>query len=243
MLYNALGVMNVKEIGEGKLSDKQKKILTAVLIVAVIIFSFVIAILVGKPLIQFVNKPEQFRGFVKSYGILSDIVFILMIIFQTVIAIVPGEPFEIAAGYAFGAVRGTVDCLIAFLIAGVIIFLTVRKFGVRVVEVFFPIEKIKRLKFLQDSKRVNILCFIIFLIPGTPKDLLSYFVGLTDMKLSAWIFITTVARIPSLITSVLAGTALGNERYEIAIIVFSVTVILSGIGLIIYKRIGKAYTR
>ncbi len=231
----------MKEIGESKLTEKQKKIFTLVSVLLVIIFSGIIAVLVGKPLIQFVNTPEQFRAFVKSYGILSDLAFILMIVFQTVIAIIPGEPFEIAAGYAFGVIRGTVDCLIGFLLGGVLIFLFVKKFGVKVVEVFFPIEKIKGLKFLGNSKRLNTLTFLIFLIPGTPKDLLSYFIGLTDMKLSVWILITTVARIPSLITSVLGGSALGNERYKVAVVVFIVTILISGAGLLIYKFIQKKH--
>lgn len=227
----------MKEIKESRLGEKHKKVFTAISIVLVLIFSGVIAVLVGKPMIEFVKEPKLFREFVKSYGILSDMVFILMVIFQMIIAIIPGEPFEIAAGYAFGYIRGTVDCLIAFALGGVLIFLAVRKFGVKIVEVFFPIEKIKELKFLQNPKRVNTLTFIIFMIPGTPKDLLSYFVGLTDMKLSVWLFITTVARIPSLVTSILAGSALGNKRYGVAVVVLLVTLAVSGIGLLIYNRI------
>ena len=241
MLYNIYGVIIVKEIGEGKLSAKHKKAFTLVLVILVLIFSGVIAVLVGKPLIQFVKTPEEFRAFVNGYGILSDLAFILMIVFQMIISIVPGEPFEIAAGYAFGAVRGTIDCLIGFLLGGILIFLFVKRFGVRVVEVFFPIEKIRSLKFLQDSKKLNTMSFIIFAIPGTPKDLLSYFIGLTDMKLSVWIIITTVARIPSLITSVLGGSAIGNKRYGIAAIVFVLTLLLSGVGLAVYKFIEKKH--
>ena len=231
----------MKEIKESHLSVKQKRIITGVLLVLFLVFTGVIAVLVGKPMIEFVNEPEKFRSFVKSYGILSDIIFILMLIFQMIVAFIPGEPFEIAAGYAFGYIRGTIDCLIAFAVGGVLIFLAVRKFGVKIVEVFFPIEKIRELKFLQNPKRLNTTAFIIFLIPGTPKDLLSYFVGLTDMKLSVWLFITTVARIPSLITSILTGGALGSEKYEIAIITFIITLLLSGIGILVYNKIKKRH--
>ena len=231
----------MKEIKESHLSVKQKRIITGVLLVLFLVFTGVIAVLVGKPMIEFVNEPEKFRSFVKSYGILSDIIFILMLIFQMIVAFIPGEPFEIAAGYAFGYIRGTIDCLIAFAVGGVLIFLAVRKFGVKIVEVFFPIEKIRELKYLQNPKRLNTTAFIIFLIPGTPKDLLSYFVGLTDMKLSVWLFITTVARIPSLITSILTGGALGSEKYEIAIITFIITLLLSGIGILVYNKIKKRH--
>lgn len=227
------------EIAESRLSTKQKKIFTVLLIFILLAFSAVIAILVGKPMIEFVRQPDKFREFVKSYGILSDGIFILMIAFQMMIAVIPGEPFEIAAGYAFGWLRGSLDCIIGFALGGVLIFLIVKKFGVRIVEVFFPIVKIRKLKFLQNSKRLNALTFILFLVPGTPKDLLSYFVGLTDMKLSVWIFITTVARIPSLITSVLGGSALGKQKYEMAVVVFLIALLVSGIGLLVYKKISK----
>ena len=226
----------MKNAVENSLTDKEKKIKTIFLIILVLVFSGILAVAVGKPMIDFVKEPALFRKFVKSHGILSDMVFILMLVFQMVIAVIPGEPFEIAAGYAFGTVRGLIDCLLAFAIGGTVIFFAVRKFGVKIVEVFFPIEKIRQLKFLANSKRLNTATFIIFLIPGTPKDLLSYFVGLTDMKFSVWLVITTVARIPSLITSVLGGNALGKEKYEIALIVFLITLVISGIGLIIYRK-------
>ena len=123
-----------------------------------------------------------------------------------------------------------------------IILLAVRKFGVKIVEVFFPIEKIRELKFLQNPKRLNVMTFVVFLIPGTPKDLLSYFIGLTDMKITVWLFITTVARIPSLITSILTGSALGNKKYEVAVIVLIITLAVSGVGLIIYNVIKKRHS-
>lgn len=227
----------MKHIYESKLSLNQRKVFTIIIIVLVILFSFLVAVIAGKPMIEFVNKPDQFRDFVDSYGVLSDIIFILMIVLQTIIAIIPGEPFEIAAGYAFGYIRGTIDCLIGFAIGGTVVFILVKKYGARILEIFFPVEKIKSLKFLQNTKRLNTLTFIVFLIPGTPKDLITYFIGLTDMKLSIWIFITTVARIPSLISSVLGGSALGNKRYEIAVLVLVVTLIISGIGILIYKKI------
>lgn len=231
----------MKEIKESRLSLKQKRIFTAISLVLVVIFTGVIAVFVGKPMIEFVNEPDMFRDFVKSRGLLGDVIFILMVVFQMIIAIIPGEPFEIAAGYAFGYIRGTIDCMIAFAIGGTIVFLAVKRFGVKIVEIFFSIEKIKELKFLQNPKRFNTTTFIVFLIPGTPKDLLSYFVGLTDMKLSVWLFITTVARIPSLITSILTGSALGNKRYGIAIAVLLITLAISAVGLLIYNRIKKRH--
>ena len=104
-------------------------------------------------------------------------------------------------------------------------------------EVFFPREKIRSLRFLQDSRRLNLLTFIVFFIPGTPKDLLSYFIGLTDMKLGTWLLITAVARIPSIVTSTVTGDALGLKDYQFALIAFGVTLALSLLGILVYRRL------
>ena len=107
------------------------------------------------------------------------------------------------------------------------------------VEIFFSNEKISRIKFLKQSKKRDFLVFLIFLIPGTPKDILTYFLGLTDMKYSYVIFVSIVGRFPSVITSTISGSLLGEENYLLAIIICVATLIISGIGLLIYNRLCK----
>lgn len=136
-------------------------------------------------------------------------------IFQIIVAIIPGEPLEIGAGYAFGAVEGTILCLIGAVLGGAIVVLLVRRYGIKLVEVFFPKEKIMSLRFMQDSRRLELLVFIVFMIPGTPKDLLCYAVGLTNLRMRDWLWISLVARIPSIITSTIAAR-LGERNYVFA---------------------------
>ena len=76
-------------------------------------------------------------------------------------------------------------------------------------------------------------------IPGTPKDLLSYFAGLTDIKLGRWLVISTIARLPSVITSTIGGNAVGEQNYLFAVLVFAGTLAVSALGLWIYQRISK----
>lgn len=220
-----------------KFSEKHKKIFGIIAIIFVILFSAAVFFLVGKPLISFVSEPEKFRQWVDNFGIWGRIIFVGMIVLQVIFAIIPGEPFEIAAGYAFGAIEGTILCLIGAIVGSILIFLLVRKFGVMLVELFFSKEKIASLSFLNNSKKMNTLFFIVMLIPGTPKDLLSYFAGLTEMKLTTWILIVSVSRIPSIITSSIGGSALGEQKYLFAIIAFAVTIAISAVGLLIYNKI------
>lgn len=220
-----------------QLTEAHKKKIYLFAIVVALIFIAAVGYLVGKPMVEFVREPERFRAWVDSSGFASRVIFVGMVVFQLIIALIPGEPLEMGAGYAFGALEGTLLCIIGCVIGSALVFLFVRRFGVKLVEVFFPREKIRSLRFLQDSRRLNLLTFIVFFIPGTPKDLLSYFIGLTDMKLGTWLCITAVARIPSIVTSTVTGDALGLKDYQFALIAFGVTLALSLLGILVYRRL------
>lgn len=219
------------------ISQKNKKIVGIIAVILAIIFSLAVFFFIGKPLISFVSEPQKFRDWVESFGIFGRVIFVAMIVLQVIVAIIPGEPFEMAAGYAFEVVEGTLLCILGAVIGSVIVFLLVRKFGMMLVEVFFSKEKIESLKFLQNTKKLTLLFFIIMLIPGTPKDLLSYFAPLTKMSLKNWVLIVAASRIPSVITSAISGDALGSENYILAIVSLTITAVLSLIGIIIYKKI------
>ena len=220
-----------------QLTEAHKKKIYLFAIIVALIFIGAVGYLVGKPMVEFVREPERFRAWVDAAGVWGRVAFVGMVVFQLIIALIPGEPLEMGAGYAFGAVEGTILCIIGCVIGSALVFLFVRRFGVKLVEVFFPREKIRSLRFLQDSRRLNLLTFIVFFIPGTPKDLLSYFIGLTDMKLGTWLCITAVARIPSIVTSTVTGDALGLKDYQFALIAFGVTLALSLLGILVYRRL------
>lgn len=221
------------------MTDKHKKIIGACAIVFFALFMVAIFWFVGRPMIAFVEDPAQFRSWVDGKGVWGQLAFVAMFFFQVLVAIIPGEPLEICAGYAFGAIEGTVLSMIGIALGSAAVFALVRTLGVKLVEVFFSVEKIRSMRFLRESRKRNTLTFIIMLIPGTPKDLLSYFVGLTDMKLSEWVIITTVARIPSVVTSTVGGSALAEQNYLTAVAVFAVTAAISIIGILIYNRISR----
>ena len=219
--------------------DKKQLIKGIAGIAAFVVASLLLFLFAGKPIIEWVKDPVAFRAWVRERGLLGDVAFVGMMVLQVIVAIIPGEPLEIAAGYAFGIWRGTLLCVIGTAIGGCLVFAFVRTLGMRVVEIFFPREKIDELKFLKNEKKVDLLAFIVFLIPGTPKDLLTYAVGLTKMRFTTWLLITTVARIPSIITSTIGGNALGVQKYTFAIVVFAATLVISGIGILIYRRLNR----
>ncbi|MBQ8404922.1 MAG: TVP38/TMEM64 family protein [Clostridia bacterium] len=215
---------------------KQKAIIITIMVLLFLAFAAV-GVVVGVPLVKSASEPEHFREWIKSLGFLGDGAYIILVILQVVVALIPGEPIEILGGYAFGIWRGTVLYLIGAFIGSVIVFLLVRKFGKIAAEIFFSKEKLESLKILQTSPKRTLIFSVIFTIPGTPKDLLAYFVGLTDMKLSTWLIIAAFGRIPSAITSTISGSALGDGKYTSLIITLAVTLVLSLAGLLVYKFI------
>ena len=202
-----------------------------------ILLSAAVAWLIGKPLLQFVSEPDKFRQWVDSHGLLGPLAFLGMMLLQVFVAVIPGEPLEIGAGYAFGAVEGTILCILGAAIGSTLVFLFVRRFGVRAVEVFISREKIHSLRFLQNTRRVHLFLLVAFLLPGTPKDVLCYVAGLTTLKLGPFILISSICRLPSIVTSTIGGSALGSGQWGMAAIVFAATLVISAIGLWIYKRI------
>lgn len=188
-------------------------------------------------MMQFVAQPARMEVWMLEHRYLGKVAYVCMSLIQVVIALIPGEPVEIAGGYVFGALEGTILYLIGATIGSVLIFAFVRKYGYRLVELFFSKEKIQSLRFLRHTKKRNALLVFIFILPGTPKDLLCYFAGLTDIQFKWWLLVCSLGRLPALISSVVGGDALETRNYLGAAIVFAVTFLISGAGLLIYQYI------
>jgi uncharacterized membrane protein YdjX (TVP38/TMEM64 family) len=222
-------------------TEQQRKGLA---VLAILVFFALIGLVfwqVGLPMVQLASDPEAFRLRIEESHLNGQLLFIGMVVLQILAAIIPGEPLEIAGGYAFGAIEGTILCLIGGMVGSFLVIMLVRRFGIRLVHVFFPPEKLETIRFLKSSPKRTVLFLLIFMIPGTPKDLLCYFVGLTDMKLPVLMVICTLGRLPAIVSSTIGGNALGTERYIFAVIVFAVTFLISMTGLILYNRICKKH--
>ena len=216
----------------------QKIIVVTAMVLLLTVFSAV-SISVGVPLVRSASDPENFRMWIDSLGFLGAGAYVMLVILQVIVAFIPGEPVEVLGGYAFGILEGTLLYLIGAFIGSIIVFLFVRKFGRTAAEIFFSKEKLEALKILQTSPKRTLIFTVIFTVPGTPKDLLVYFAGLTDIKLSTWILIAAFGRIPSVITSTIIGSGLGQEKYLSAMITFGVTLVISAVGLLVYKLVIK----
>lgn len=202
-------------------------------------FFVLVAVFVGQPLLRWIGQPEAFRAWVDAHGVWGRLAFVGMACLQVVVAIIPGEPLEIGAGYAFGPWEGLALCLAGYALGSVLIYGLTKLWGVRLAEALVPEHKLKALKFLQNTRKLNLLVFLGFLIPGTPKDLLCYLIGLTPMRLIPFLWISGAARIPSILTSTLGGDALGVANYPLALWVFAATALITLAGVAYYRHLSK----
>lgn len=225
------------------LTERQKKWIAGTGIALFVVLSVLVCWFAGRPLIQFAREPDRFRDWVDAQGPWGPLLFMGMVVLQIVVAIIPGEPLEIVAGYAFGALEGTLWCLLGAFVGRVAVFLLVRRFGTRAVEVFFPLDKLQSLHFLQNQRRLTFWVFFLFFLPGTPKDVLCYIVGMTKLPLRSWLLISAVAPVPSIVTSTIGGDALGMGNYAFAALVFGITIVISSLGLLAYRAICRARER
>lgn len=225
---------------ESKLETKnqrQKKIIGLVSLTLALLFFAVLTWVIWRGISTVASTPEEFAEYVRSFGWAGYLVMLGIQILQVFVALIPGEVVEIAAGFAFGAFGGTLLCLLGVGIASIVIFLLVKRWGRPLVELFIPGESIDQLRFLRKEDRLRELIFLLYLIPGTPKDLLSYFVGLTRIKLGEFLVISLIARIPSVVSSTVGGSFVSSGDYFRAGVVFCVTALVSLGGALLYKRI------
>lgn len=210
--------------------------------ISLILFAAVIVLLTlffTKILAPYMTSTEQLRTFLDTYGWKGRFILLGLQCLQVVVALIPGEIIELGAGYAYGAIEGTLICLAGVAISSSLIFLLVKKVGTPLVEMFISREKIHELKFINNETKLKRLIFLLFFIPGTPKDVLTYFVGLTRIELPQFLLISLVARIPSVISSAICGQMLGDKDYVTAGIVYAITGAVSLIGYYLYNRIVK----
>lgn len=229
----------MKSIKERSL--KAKRIIGILSVLALISVVALISYFVIYKFLSIGTSPQNFETFIKSYGWAGRFVALAIQFLQVFIALIPGEFVEVGLGLAFGAVEGTIICLIGVGVASAAVFTLVKKWGVRFLELFVNVNKIDSLKFINSEKKLNTLVFILFLIPGTPKDLLTYVVPLTRMKMSEFLFITMIARIPSVLSSTIGGNLFGNGKYLHGVLLLLVTGGVSLIGLLIYRKLLNKY--
>ena len=226
---------------------KSLKIFKIVLFTIVVIILTIITIYLFPVMRNLSTKEGQiaFKEKVTNSGIIGMLLLFIIQISQIFLFILPGEPIEILAGMCYGWIWGTIFIMISSAIIASLIFMLVRKIGKQFVYDFSDEEKIKKIensKLFKNPKKIEIVLFILFLIPGTPKDLLTYLSGLLPIKMSRFILLSTIERIPSIVTSTIAGANIAVGDWRKAIILYILIVVIVAIVLYIFNLFDKDKT-
>ena len=215
-------------------------IIVIVLLIGLIVYLF--------PVIKNLSTPEgqlEFKNQVSNMGFLGLLALFGLQFAQIFLIILPGEPIEILAGMCYGGIGGTLFITISACIISSTIFFAVRKFGRKFVYSFCSkerIEKIENSKLFKNPKKIEWIMLLLFVIPGTPKDLLVYIAGLFPLKPLRFILISTFARLPSVVSSTFAGSSIVAGNWKISIIIYVVTFALVGLFIFIVNKFDKDKT-
>ena len=214
---------------------RKQRTLRIALTLAAVLAAAVLSLYLARPLLQFLSEPERFRAWIGERGAWGVAAFMLLNILQVFVAVIPGGPFSMAAGYAFGPLWGTLICLAATTTAACLILLIVRRWGPAAVR-FLAGREPEELALFQKMDRVEWVLFLVFLIPGSPKDVLSYAAGLTKVSLPSWIVINLIGRIPGILLSTLGGDRVMRGDYLPALGFTLLCGALYVVGMIVYKN-------
>lgn len=190
------------------------------------------------PFVKEFLSPERqkiFEAWAASQGIKGWFIMLGIQVLQIIIAFIPGEPVEIMAGVLYGGYGGMFLCLLGCIIASTIIFILTQKLGKPMVERILRKSILHKFRFLQDTKKLDVVIFLLFFIPGTPKDILTYIAGTTPIKPFRFLILSNFARVPAIIASTFIGFSIREGSWREMIFLF---ILNGGIGLlgIIYRE-------
>jgi uncharacterized membrane protein YdjX (TVP38/TMEM64 family) len=166
---------------------------------------------------------------VREAGVFGVLICLGVQFIQVVVAFIPGEVVQIVIGYVYGTFWGGILTLAGALISSVFVFYLVRKLGAPFVQAMVGNKDSGRMRFIHNNKNLNSLVFILYLIPGLPKDLFTYVFPLTDMRPSSFFVLSTIARAPAIFASTYVAASFKSGDYLGMIIV---AVIFGGIGIL-----------
>ena len=184
-------------------------------------------VVIDAPVVRFTVRLYRDKYFLRdtvaSWGWMAPLVFIMIQALQVIISPIPGEITGPVGGALFGTTWGVVYSTIGLTIGTVICFGVGRKWGEPLVRPWLSEHHWDRLNFILEAEGM-ILCFILYLIPGFPKDIISYLFGISPMPFWAFAIVSTLARVPGTWIGSYFGAHVGEQQYLYAIAFFALVV-------------------
>jgi len=182
---------------------------------------------------------EAFRERIAALGPGGALVLLAIQYVQVVMAFIPGGPIQIVAGALYGPVGALALIVAGLVLANATIFALTRRFGKKAMRLFVGTRELSDYRFLGALARPSVPVLILFLIPGTPKDALTYIFALTEIGLARFTVLSIAARLPAILVSVFAGDSLLRGKFLIAAILFAITAALGIAGYFVGRHFGN----
>jgi uncharacterized membrane protein YdjX (TVP38/TMEM64 family) len=224
----------------------EKRTITRALIVATIKAAALLIFLGGTTwavvyyhdyLWSIIHQRDRFKDWVLSWGAWGPVVFIGFQVVQIVIFVIPGELTQAAAGYLFGTWLGTFYSLIGSGIGSALAFLLSDWLGRPLVKLLVRPDQFDRLERALNTRKGLVTVFVLFLIPGTPKDTLCYVAGLTPIRFWRLVILSTLARTPGILLSSVLGESVYERNYHEFIAFCCIGLVGLIVGIVFRKRI------
>ncbi len=215
--------------------EQQKKgpiIINAVLFTIFAVLMIYLTIRYASDVTELIRQPRRFRELLASYGPISVLVFIFFQFLQVVVATIPGELLQIAGGYVYGTFFGTVYSTLGIFCGTVAAFYIARLVGFRLLRYVLPQRELTKFEFLMNQPKAEVTMFLLFFIPGIPKDILTYLAGITPIKPSQFFLTATLARFPGILASSFVGSNIQQQDYLPVIIVSVIGCLLFLVGFL-----------
>lgn len=217
--------------------------LVGLVVFIVLITAIVVAIW---PTLSIVFEPggiETLIELITSQGPLGVLILLGMQLLQIIVAFIPGEVVQIAAGMMYGPLWGSVVILVGCVLSSMVVYELVHKLGAPFVRSMVGEKQLLKFRQFELSGKFGVTVFILFLIPGFPKDVLTYIVPLSDMNLRTFLLLSTIGRTPGVIISTYAAAGLADGNIVTSVIIFVVAALIAIIVLLLRNRIIDAISR
>lgn len=174
---------------------------------------------------------------VRNAGPLGFLILLAMQFMQIVVAFIPGEVVQMAAGMMYGPWLGAAVILLGCIISSAFVFAVVHRLGAPFVQDMVPTKYLDKFRAFEESGKLSIVVFILFLIPAMPKDTFTYLVPLTNMRMRDFLVLSNVGRIPGIVISTYAANGLVDGNITQSIIIFAVVAVIAIVAIVFRDKI------
>ena len=180
---------------------------------------------------------------VREAGPWGFLILLALQFLQIVVAFIPGEATQMAAGMLYGPWLGSLLIFIGCLLSSAFVFVVVHKLGAPFVRDMVSEKWMQKFDRFQESGKLELTVFILFLIPAMPKDVLTYLVPLTEMRMRSFMVLSNVARIPGILISTYAASGLVDGNVWQSIVILVVLCIVAVVCMIFREQLMSAVAK